>query len=261
MLQRLLQARAFRNLLRQINRHHLGIVLGVKADAVLFVTPAKLMVVGDVPVVYDRQVRITVAPEGLRMAQIDARFGGEPGVANAVGAFQARNAVGLFEILRRARLLDDLESVAHADDFEILVERFDGIRQLFQIGLATHQKPGIGPGGGEVAHAAECFQPRANLVRSRLQSAIVAQLDAHDEPAVIRRAIERHAGRIRATAAERPQHAENGSPDLGLPDLRLPDVRLPAAVLRKKSDNAAHWISGYSQYTTSMLDAEASARS
>src|SRR5262249_24216252 len=99
-----------------------GIVLCVEADAALFVTAAKLMVVSDVPVVHDGEIGITMAPERLRMTEIDAGFGREPRVTDAVRALVPGYAIGLLKIVRRTGLPHDLRPAAHADDLEILVE-------------------------------------------------------------------------------------------------------------------------------------------
>ena len=75
----------------------------------LLVTPAELVIIGDVAVVDDRQIREAVAQKGcewLRSTRdsVESRVWPKPCVPR-----ESRDAVGALEIIRRAHLLDDLQ--------------------------------------------------------------------------------------------------------------------------------------------------------
>src|SRR2546421_10971176 len=110
----------------------------------LFVSTPELMIVCDVPVVHDRQIGIPVAPKRLRMTQVDARFGRQPGVADPVAAAHAGNAVGGLDIAWRSYLLHDIERSAHTDNFKIRVERFDSLYHLLHVRFIVDKEAGIG---------------------------------------------------------------------------------------------------------------------
>ena len=98
------------DLVSKVNRHHFRIVFRVEADLALFVAAAELVIIRNVAVVNDGQVGELMAPERLRVAQVNLGFGGKPRVAKTVSALELRDAVGLLQVGGRADLLDDFQS-------------------------------------------------------------------------------------------------------------------------------------------------------
>ncbi len=110
----------------------------------LFVAAAELVIICDVTVVNNGQVADLVAAERLRMAEIDLGFGGETRVADAVRALHLRNSVFTIEVGGRTDLLHDFQASPHADDFEFLVQRFNGGGEGRDVrNFADHQPPGV----------------------------------------------------------------------------------------------------------------------
>src|SRR5690348_9644762 len=100
------------------------------------------------------------------MAEIDARFGRKPGVAEAVGAFQPRNTVGFFQVVRRSGLLHDFQAVADTDHLEISVQGLDGLRETSEIGVFADYETSVRCCRRKLAGTGECMEPVGDLARS-----------------------------------------------------------------------------------------------
>ncbi len=149
-------------------------------------------------------------PKRLGVADVDAALGGQPGVADGMGAAEAAERMIPFQLFGETHLLHDLQLRAQAQDFGAGVGGLDDGSQLGGRGLAGEDQAQQVQFQAALDVFGRLAQGRFDFLHLAGQVFALGKLDPRHQLALHRLAVHGGAGRIRASAFQGLQHPKHG---------------------------------------------------